>query len=319
MRYFAIVVVIALLAAAFASAEQTGPRRRVIAADYSKDRKHIAIVDADGKIVWKHPIRNIHDVHQLDNGHILFQTDWTEILELDPATGRIMWRYDAKTNGNEDRRVEVHAFQRLPGGRTMIAESGPSRIIEVDRDGRIVHEMKLQVAKADAHRDTRNVRKLAGGNYLVAHESEGAVREYDPSGKVVWEYTVPLFGKERKGGHAAEAWGNAVYSAIRLPNGNTLIGAGNGHSVLEVTPGKEIVWAIHQDDLSGVKLAWVTQVSRLANGNTVIVNCHAGPDQPQILEVTPGKKVVWSFHDFKNFGDATPVALVLDAGEYLAR
>ena len=311
-------VVLIALAASIASAEQTGPRRQVLAADYSKGRGHLALVDADGKALWKHPIRNIHDVHELDNGHILFQSDWTTLVELDPTSGKIVWQYDAKTNGNENRPVEVHAFQRLPDGRTMIAESGPGRIIEVDRDGRIVHELKLQVAKPSPHRDTRNVRKLDSGNYLVAHEAEGAVREYDSRGKVVWEYIVPLFGKEPRGGHAAEAFGNAVYSAVRLPNGNTLIGTGNGHSVLEVTPGKDIVWQVHQRDIPGVTLAWVTQVGRLANGNTIIVNCHAGPDQPQMIEITPGKKVVWSFRDFETFGDAMPVGLVID-GDYLAR
>jgi hypothetical protein len=61
-----------------------------------------------------------------------------------------------------------------------------------------------------------------------------------------------------------------------------------------------------------VKLAWVTQVSRLPNGNTLVVNCHAGPDQPQVVEVTPDKKVAWSFKDFEHFGNATPVALVMD-------
>jgi ecotin len=50
-------------------------------------------------------------------------------------------------------------------------------------------------------------------------------------------------------------------------------------------------------------------VDRLPNGNTWIVNCHAGPENPQILEVTPDKKVVWSFKDFERFGNALPVAI----------
>ncbi|MCE9629739.1 MAG: hypothetical protein K8S94_03330 [Planctomycetia bacterium] len=49
---------------------------------------------------------------------------------------------------------------------------------------------------------------------------------------------------------------------------------------------------------------------RLPNGNTLIVNCHAGPDQPQILEVTPDKRVVWTFKDFTTFGNSMPVAVV---------
>jgi len=123
---------------------------------------------------------------------------------------------------------------------------------------------------------------------------------------------VPLFDRPRKGGHGPEAFGDQVYSAVRLANGNTLIGTGNGHSVLEVTPDKAIVWKVEQHELPGITLAWVTQVERLANGNTRLINCHAGPDNPQIIEVTPEKQVVWTFRDFKTFGNSLPVAVVLD-------
>ena len=99
---------------------------------------------------------------------------------------------------------------------------------------------------------------------------------------------------------------------MRLDNGNTLIGTGNGHGVLEVTPDKAIVWQVGQRDLPGVVLAWVTQVVRRPNGNTLVVNCHAGPEQPQILEITPDKQVVWTFRDFTTFGNSLPVAILLD-------
>ena len=287
------------------SAPADDASRRVLATDYST--KRIGIVDpSTGKVEWEHGIDNIHDLHQLPSGNILFQTSMTRLLEVDPKTNKVVWEYDAqKSNGNEGKRVEVHSFQRLPNGLTMIAESGVGRIIEVDARGKIVKQIKLKVSKNDPHRDTRLVRKLDNGHYLVAHEGEGAVREYDAGGAVVWDYPVPLFGKQRKGGHGPEAFGNAVFSAVRLPNGNTLVGTGNGHSVLEVTPDKQIRWQVHQDDLPGVKLAWVTTLQVLPNGNVIIGNCHAGKDNPQLIEVTRDKKVVWTWKDFKHFGDAT--------------
>ena len=285
--------------------------RRVLAADYSK--KRIAILDDAGKVHWEHKIDNIHDLHMLPSGNILFQTSMTRLLEVDPKKdNKVVWEYDAgKMNGNEGKRVEVHAFQRLADGTTMIAESGIGRIIEVDAKGNIVRQVKMKVAKPDPHRDTRLVRKLESGNYLVCHEGDGAVREYSPKGDVVWEYPVPMFDKRPRGGHGAEAFGNAVFSAVRLANGNTLIGTGNGHSVLEVTPEKKIVWQVHQDDLPGIELAWVTTLQVLPNGNVIIGNCHAGPQHPQLVEVTRDKKVVWTFKDFKNLGDATSNSQVL--------
>lgn len=299
----------ALLAAFLAPLSSQGAGHKVLAADHSK--KRIAIIDEEGKLQWEHPVRQSHDLHLLPTGNVLFQTSWREIVEMTPDK-KIVWKYDSgKMNGNEGKRVEVHAFQRLDGGLTMIAESGPGRIIEVDGKGRIRREIKLKIDRSNAHSDTRLVRKTAAGTYLVSHENDTCVREYDSSGKVIWEYEIPLFGKKTRKGHGLDAFGNKVYSAIRLPNGNTLIGTGNGHSVLEVTPDKKIVWSVHQDELKGVQLAWVTMVARLPNGNTIIGNCHAGPDNPQIIEVTAKKEIVWTFKDFDLFGNALAASEIL--------
>lgn len=292
-------------------AGQTGPGRRFLAADDSTGR--LAIIGANDTIEWELKIGAIHDAHLLSNGNVLLQQGFQKIVEVAPDK-TVAWEYDAgQMNGNTGKRVEVHAFQRLENGLTMIAESGTGRIIEIDRDGKIHREIPLKRDRPNAHSDTRLVRKLSNGNYLVAHEADGAVREYDLAGKVIWEFAVSLFGKAKRGGHGPEAFGNAVFSAIRLENGNTLIGTGNGHSVLEVTPAKDIVWKVEQNDLPGITLAWVTCIQRLPNGNTMIGNCHAGPENPQFIEVTKDKKVVWTWKDFKNFGNSTPVQTVLGA------
>ncbi len=296
------------LSSSFAKADQPG--HAFYAADSSKNL--LARVEDSGEISWKHKIGPLHDFERLANGHLLLQTSWTRIIELDPADNRILWEYDAKTNGNKTRPVQVHAFQRLPNGLTMIAESGPGRIIEVDEDGKIQHQIKLKVDKPHVHHDTRLVRKLDNGNYLVCHENDGKVREYDAQGQVVWEYAVPLFGKPPKAGHGPEAFGNQCFSALRLKTGNTLISTGNGHGVIEVTPEKKIVWSLHQNDLPGITLAWVTTLQVLKNGNIVLGNCHAGPDQPQLVEITKDKKVVWSYKNMKDFGNALTNSLVLE-------
>ena len=276
---------------------------RILCADSSKGR--IAIIDEAGKTEWEKKIGPLHDLHMLTSGNVLMQTSWTELVEVEPSTGKIVWQYNsAKANGNEGKKVEVHAFQRLDNGQTMIAESGPARIIEVDTAGEIKHTVKLNVSKPHPHRDTRLVRKLSSGNYLVCHEGDGLVREYKPDGATAWEYAVPLFDKKPADGHGPEAWGNQCYCALRLASGNTLISTGNGHAVIEVTPDKKIVWHLTQNDLPGIKLAWVTTLQVLPSGNIVLGNCHAGQANPQVIEVTRDKKVVWKFHDFERFGDS---------------
>lgn len=286
------------------------PTYKVLAADHSRGK--LALVNGQGEVEWEFANRHdVHDLHVLLNGNILTHTSPTTTVEIDPKTKEIVWKYESRPKAGYKGRVEVHAFQRLPNGDTMIAESGNTRIIEVSKDGKIVKEIPLTVAKPNAHRDTRRVRKLESGHYLVAHEGEGAVKEYDGTGKVVWEYKPDLNGRRRSGGHGPEGHGVELFSALRLKNGNTLIAGGNNNRVLEVTPKGEVAWQVDQKELPGITLAWVTTLQVLPNGNVIIGNCHATDKNPQLIEVTRDKKVVWTFKNFKTFGDNMASAVVL--------
>ena len=63
-----------------------------------------------------------------------------------------------------------------------------------------------------------------------------------------------------------------------------------------------------------------SSVRRIASGpwgvalggahDTQPISCPVGKKDPQIIEVTPAKQVVWTFKDFETFGDS--VAVVLD-------
>jgi hypothetical protein len=282
---------------------------KVLAADRGTGK--VAIVNERGEVEWEFANRHdVHDLHLLQNGNILTHTLPTNVVEISPKK-EIVWKYEAKPKPGYKGQIEVHAFQRLTGGNTMVAESGNSRIVEVSPKGEIVKEVALKVDHPHPHRDTRMARKLTTGNYLVCHEGDGCVREYDPAGQVVWEYALDLGSRPRSNGHGPEGHGTEVFGAVRLTNGNTLIAGGNNNRVLEVTPEKKVVWQIDQKDLSGVTLAWVTTLQVLPNGNIVIGNCHAGPENPQLVEVTRDKKVVWTFKDFKTFGNNLAAAQIL--------
>jgi len=303
-----------LFALSASAADVSETKHEVIAADKGK----LVCFNADGTKKWaKQGFGGVHRIQQLADGHLLTQTNFQHLVELD-ADQNFVWEYDSsKANGNAGKKVEVHAFQRLDNGNTMIVENGIGRIIEVDKDGKIVHEQKYQVSQTNAHRDVRQGRKLDNGHYLLCHEGEGRVTEYDKEGEIVWDYGVPLFDKEPKGGHGPEAWGNQVFNALRLKNGNTLIATGNGHSVIEVNPDKEVVWKLHQNDLEDITLAWTTTLEVLDNGNIILGNCHAGKDNPQLIEVTREKKVVWTFHDFDLLGDSTAASATVGGEDVL--
>ena len=289
-------------------ADVSSERHEVIAAD----KGHIVRYDAAGKAVWEFSdVGGIHRIQQLKNGNILCQQGWQKIIEVTPEK-KIVWSYDAaNSNGNKGKKLEIHAFQRLENGHTMLVENGIGRVIEVDKNGVIQHEFKYKVKQTNAHRDVRMGYRLENGHYLLCHEGEGRVTEYGPHGEIVWDYEVPLFGRSPAGGHGLKAFGNQVYNAIRLKNGNTMVATGNGHSVLEVTPEKKIVWSVHQKDLPGISLAWVTTLQPLDNGNLIIGNCHAGDKNPQLIEVDRAKNVVWTFKDWDKLGNAVAASGVV--------
>ncbi len=277
----------------------------------------LSVVEADGKVSWHTQWNGAHDLHVDQEGFFYAQRKNTrEICKIDPKTKQVVWSYDASmSNGNQGKRIEAHAFQPLGDGKMMVAESGSGRIIEIDKDGKLLHAIKLKRDRPNAHSDTRLVRKLKNGNYLVAHEIDGCVREYEgQSGKVVWEYKIPLdTNRKLAGGHGLTAYGSKVFAAIRLENGTTLIGAGNNHTVLEVNAKKEIVWKLDQYELANIALGWVTTVAVLKNGNYLIGNCHAGPDNPQLIEVNPKtKKVVWTLDDYGVIGNNSSNFVLLD-------
>jgi hypothetical protein len=277
------------------------------------DKNHIAIVNGKGEVEWEYPVQasSMHDIQLLPNGNILFHNGAT-VREV-TRDKQVVWEYASKPKDGYSGRVTVHAFERLPNGLTMIAESGNQRLIEVDKDGKIVHEIPLTVDKPSPGSDTRLVRSVPGGGYLVAHEADGKVREYDRNGKVVWEYAMDMNNLPASPGLTGH--GVNVFSAKRLPNGNTLIGGGNNNRVIEVDKSGKIVWSVEAKDLQGITLAWITTIDPLPNGDVIFGNSHAGPDNPQLIEVTRDKKVVWTFKNWDEFGNTLVATKVIRDGK----
>lgn len=306
-RFRAAVLLLAAFVCVAARGVDGPPAYKVLA----QDKGHVALVNAKGEVEWEYKCGGTaHDIQVLPNGNYLLHTSATKVSEVTPDKKEV-WSYDAKPKEGYAGKVEVHAFQRLADGNTMVAESGNRRIVEVNPEGKIVKEIALTVDHPSSHSDTRMVRKLDNGHYLVCHESDGAVREYDENGKVVWTYKLDLAGRPASPGHGVEGHGTSVYGAIRLPSGNTMIACGNGNRVIEVTPEGKTVWSVEQKELPGITLAWVTTLHYLPNGNLIFGNCHAGPENPQLVEVTREKKVVWTFKDHKTFGNSLATCQIL--------
>ena len=63
--------------------------RRVLAADYSTNASRSWTPRR--VLAWDHRIDNIHDLHRLPDGNILFQTSMTRLLEVEPKANKVVW------------------------------------------------------------------------------------------------------------------------------------------------------------------------------------------------------------------------------------
>jgi hypothetical protein len=193
------------------------------------------------------------------------------VEELDPG-GKVVW-----TVGQPLVKVAESA-QRLANGNTVIADNGLMKVIEIDKDQKIVWEFEVPNNNKRKTPTMRQVRRLDNGNTLISASTEDKVIEVSPDKKIVWSYEVPF-----------------PYLATRLPNGNTLISSGDGYGsprgwyVIEVDKEGKTVWKYGGADApKDQSLRFPSGHLRLANGNTLIAEAQAGT----IREVTPDKKLV---------------------------
>ncbi len=264
-------------------------RHRFLCCDYNGNQ--VCLVGADGKIEWRVEARHPQDCWLLPNGNILFAyVDGAR--EMTPKN-KVAWEYKATTKG-----VECQAAQPLPNGNVLIVECGTSRLIEVDRAGRIAKEIPLVTRpEIKTHNQYRGARKLANGHYVVVFKGEGKVVELDGRGKVVREQKVP----------------GDPHEAIVLKNGNWFVTCGDAHQVMEIDPSGTTVWSVKENDLLGNPLRLMAGAQRLPNGNTLLCNYlghgHIG-ENPMVYEVTPDKKLVWSFADHVQFKTVNQIQIL---------
>jgi hypothetical protein len=94
------------------------------------------------KVVWAWGPNNLvypHDPELLDTGHIMTFNNGhkrSEVIEIDPLTYRVYWRYSADDFFSRMR----GGSQRLPNGNTLITESDTGWAFEVTADGDRVWE-----------------------------------------------------------------------------------------------------------------------------------------------------------------------------------
>jgi outer membrane protein assembly factor BamB len=261
----------------------------------------------DGNVAWTYqtgPGNEFDDVWMLSNGNILF-TRMQYVAEITPDK-KVVWRYDCNNSSGTDH-TEVHTCQPIGLDRVMIVVSGvPPRLMIVNTKTGAV-EVNHEVPSADGqpfnpggiHSQSRRARYTAQGTYLLSYLSSGNVVEYDKDFNKIWSYPI-----------------KSPWAAIRLKNGNTLITDEQDSLSREVNSKGETVWEFKNTDLpEAYRFVQAPQTcTRLANGNTIFTSRGGAGKGPQLVEVTPDKKVVWVLQDWQHLGDATAVQILDDPG-----
>lgn len=241
---------------------------------------HTWIQSEDDEIVWEWP-ENTRDGWVLPNGNVLLTITRARgqhggrVIELD-RRGQIVFRYD----GAQD---EINTCQPLPDGRVLLTEAGKNpRILEIDRTGKVAFELPIDCQTDNTHLQSRMTRRIPNGNYLVPLMGEREVREITPKGEVVWRATTPHW----------------PFTAVRLDEGNTFVTGTQARRAFEFDRAGRAVWTLTNDDLPGEPLDGNCGGHRLANGNSVLTSYQVRDGgRAKINEITPGKKIVWSYWD----------------------
>jgi hypothetical protein len=169
--------------------------------------------DAEGKPVWglEGLLEPVLAVRRLPSGNTLVAHGTREkslVQEFRPnrtVCREVSWPRDPPTD-----------VQPLDNGNLLVALFFSTRVVELDRQGNVVWEVR-------GLRFPLSVQRLEDGNTLVSKQSgsDGKVVEVDPAGRAVWSHAIT----------------DPIY-AQRLPNGHTLIT--NRDKVVEIdTAGKE--------------------------------------------------------------------------------
>ncbi|XAL98943.1 hypothetical protein OT109_15315 [Phycisphaeraceae bacterium D3-23] len=279
---FAFAAFALLLSAAYTAPALAQDGRPVAHAFFVAGPSFTGIIDEHGETQWAAPrTHGARDGFVLDSGHILI-TYGNEVVEFDNDK-EIVWRYTLhESNG------EISTAQRLDNGNTLISElGGNARLLEVTPEGEIAVELATQPDTDNVHMQTRMARKLENGNYIAPHLLGFDINEYDADGNIVASFHTDT---EHFGGRDARNW---PFTAIRTPEGTTVVGCTYGNRVVEFDAEGEVLWQVTNDDVGGI-IKDACGVQRLPNGNTVIA-CYGARDGVKLFEVNADKEIVWQY------------------------
>lgn len=259
----------------------------------------IMIVDkTSGSIEWQHTIESYekgiecNSVDITEKGNILYSyKKGAKLININHET---IWDYHAPVG------CEIHSASVLLDGGYLLAINGvPTRIIELDKDGKVRDSINVKedLGNNNVHMQCRQIRKARNGNYLVTVLGGKELYEIDSEGNTIRKYDI----------------GGGAFSVMETDNGDLIMPLGDSHCIQQICrkTGEEKL-LIGRKDLKGCILQFAGEISRLENDHLMIANWsgHGTDDNsPQVIEFDRCGNVYWTLkgEEYGNISTCRPL------------
>jgi hypothetical protein len=253
-------------------------KHTVLVASYSNNKAYI--LSANNQVEWEYSMPgSVQDAWILPNDNILL-SGGTDVREVTRSKD-VVWKYTA-TGG------EIHNCQPLPGNVVLFGENTSGKLFEINRTTNSVVRTIQTACKGDTHTRFRMVRKTKDSTYMIAARGENNLYELDQDGKVL--RTIYCDTLKKKYGIN---W-DALHSALKLDNGNILIGGGYNSVYIEVDKKDSVVWKLSASDIPEIGFNFAA-AGQLLPGGTFVFGAYSSTYK--LVEVTRSKKVVWKLQN----------------------
>ncbi len=248
------------------------------------------------KELWSHPLEKSQECNSaaMDaKGRVVYS--YKQGAKLVTLDHKVVWDYQS------GEKTELQCADVLPDGGYILGICGtPSKIVELDKKGKVRKEITFETGIKHPHGQFRIITKTKKGTYIVPVMGGKTVLELDANGKEISRQTVE---------------GN-LFSAFELSDNKFMISCGDAHQLvsLDMKTGEKQC-RVAQNDIPGVSLLFVARICPLSNGNYIICNWdgHAGEvgvKEPQLVEIDTKNQVVWQLNEKKTFGKISTIQIV---------
>lgn len=259
--------------------------------------KKIMLIDkATGEKEWVFDIPDYSECNCVSlskNKKTLVYSNKREVCLIDFKTKEFVWKFKVE-NGQE-----AHTARFLPNGNILvgICASPKARILELDKNGKILKEANFETGVENPHGQFRQIIKNKRGNYVAPIIGRGTVVEVNPKGEIVKDIKL-----------------NApIFSVKELKGGNWLL-SGDGGRIFIVNPNtEERLRSIDNRNIGGAKMLFMTEAQMLKNGNILASNWNGhsqDKSQPKLMEIDKNNKVVWTLKDDSDIPNISAVEVV---------